>query len=74
MRTKTTKIDDRLDIYGPSTCPICGNRRETIFGGNQLVCRRHPGHPLFREPGKHEAEAVAPASLELAGISTPSPA
>lgn len=56
MRTRTARIDDRLDIYGPSTCH-CGNRKETVFVGRyQLSCRNHPEHPLFHERGKHEAE------------------
>lgn len=49
------KIGNRLDIYGPSLCPICGNHRETTFMrvSGELVCRDHPGHPLHKT-GKHE--------------------
>lgn len=43
-------ITERLAVYGPSTCPICGNERETVFAGSKsgpLTCREHPGHPLY---------------------------
>lgn len=57
MRTRISKIDDRLDRYGASLCPICGNRRETVFGSvaGELVCREHPGHPLHIEPADKAA-------------------
>lgn len=60
-------ISERLQIYGPSTCPLCGNRREIAFGrvGGELVCRRHPGHPLF------EADLAPDGGLpdpELVGV------
>lgn len=46
-------ITERLQVYGPSLCPICGNRRETVFmdsKAGRLTCRKHPGHPLFEPP------------------------
>lgn len=44
-------IENRLAIYGPSECPICGNHKESVYAGRyNLTCRRHPGHPLFEAP------------------------
>ena len=35
----TTKFGDRLDIYGPSQCPACGERRKIYLRTNDdLVC------------------------------------
>lgn len=58
-------IEDRLSIYGPSTCPICGNPRETVFGkrAGELVCRAHPGHPLYQAPGPVEDRLTPPAPV-----------
>lgn len=55
----TTQIGDRLNVYGPSRCPICGDHKETIYAGEryQLTCRKHPGHPLYIAP-EHEAEII----------------
>jgi hypothetical protein len=51
-----TKFTNRLDIYGRAECPKCGNYVETAFARihdlNDLVCRDHPGHPLFIEDGE----------------------
>lgn len=45
----TKTIEERLDIYGTPVCPIDGNVLEHVFAkvGYQLVCRNHPGHPLY---------------------------
>lgn len=44
-------IEDRLVVYGPAVCPICGKHKETVFAGRyQLTCRDHPGHPLYEGP------------------------
>jgi hypothetical protein len=59
MFTRKTVIGDRLDNYGPSSCPDCGNSRETIFAGHRLVCRQHPGHPL------HDDKAAPIPSEEM---------
>ena len=33
------KFGDRLDIYGPSQCPACGERRKIYLRtGDELVC------------------------------------
>lgn len=51
---RTTHIDARLDVYGTPVCPIDGNRLEHVFTRageiRQLVCRNHPGHPLYGVP------------------------
>ena len=34
-----THIKDRLDIYGPASCPWCGeHKRVYVRAGSELVC------------------------------------
>lgn len=59
-------IQERLAPYGPSMCPLCDNRRETVFGrrAGELVCRRHPGHPLFESERPDEGLTTPARTLD----------
>jgi hypothetical protein len=54
---------------GPSTCPTCGNTRETVFAGPAMSCRDHPGHPLNPEPFDDTSRIeLGRLLLRLAGV------
>lgn len=54
MRTTTSTIGTRLDIYGPRVCLVCGGPIATLA----LACRRHPGHPEGGRLPKHERVVI----------------
>ena len=33
-----TAIADRLDVYGPATCPRCGRFASVFLGRGNLIC------------------------------------
>jgi hypothetical protein len=68
-------ISSRLQVYGQrpmwmkAFCPVCDTLKETVFFkvDGEMVCRFHPGHPLYLEGEGQES------TTRRSGPETPGP-